>query len=528
MLFISGSIERELVFNMMTMERLTSYVLRAMGYDQIDGKTVTYHNSLTLPPVWYALTKVCGDVGKLPLDIKKVVGQGAENDLDHYGYRLFREQPNKVQTPAVFKEQIIGHAIMYGNARAAIIRKGSDVLELIPMLPDRSYTFLAAGEKYHVTYPTKDSRTEMFSDFDTEKGNYILFRDEDVLHIPGFSFNGVEGIGLLDIAQGTFGIGIGSQKHLRTQISKGFSGKTILKVPIGQLNDESKAKEFLEQFNKNEGGSDNAGKAAMLRGGIDIVSLGQSNTEAQMVELQKFNRQDVGLLFGIDAMPGDGETSSYNSEEQENLRYLSNLDRILVKLEEECDRKLRTRRQKAERTHFYKFNRGSLYRTDLATTTASLSTLISACVINANEARAKLDMNPYDGGDVYKNPAITVTDPPEGRGSNEQSDDKLDSNRLAMRAMLLNLVKVEAKRVETMASKQDFLAKAERFYQTWEPKLAAKLLELGLDGSQAKVHCDESKAELVDILSQTEPQNVYKTVQNAVEKWENRLERLVK
>ena len=519
---------------MISVNSLFSSLFRVMGYEGEENRKVGFHSSLTLPPVWYALTKVCGDVGKLPLDIKKVVGDGAENDLNHFGYRLLREQPNKLQTPAVFKEQLVGHAIMYGNGRAAIVRRGYDVKELIPMMPDRSHTFVAKGEKYHVTYPLKESNVEMFSDWDTNSKNYLVFHDDDVLHVPGFSFNGIEGIGLLDIAQGALGIGLGSQKHIKTQLSKGFSGKLFLKVPVGQLREGHKAQEFLDNFNESEGGSDNAGKAGMLRDGVDLMSIGQSNSESQMVELQKFNRQDVGLLFGIDAMPGDGETSSYNSEEQENLRYLSNLDRILVKMEEQCDIKLRTKSQRLNRTHYYKFNRAALYRTDLATTTTALGTLITHKIINANEARSKLDMNPYPGGDVFENPAITTgnnQDKPEPEDTDTEVDPSMDQgstqNRLAVEATVRNMLSVESTRVANIAGKPDLLTKAEKFYTTWKPKLADKLEELGLDRGKATDHCSASKAFLIDILSKTEPQNVRKVIESTVKTWENRLNNLI-
>jgi len=509
---------------------IVSGLIKALGgTDDTNTKRVGLHGALTLPPVWYALTKVCGDFGKLPLDIKKKVGKGAENDEQHYGYRLLRERPNKLQSPSVFKEQVLGHAIMFGNGRAAIVRKGSDVTELIPMMPDRSHTIVANGEKYHATYPMKQSNVEMFSDWETHKDGYIWMHDDDVLHIPGFSFNGIEGIGLLDIAQGTFGIGIGSHSHLKTQLKKGFAGKLFFKVPVGQLRDEAKAKEFLKQINEQEGGLENAGKAGMLREGIDITSVGQSNTEAQLMELAKFTRQDIGLLFGIDAMPGDGETSSYNSEEQENLRYQANADRWYVKWEEQCDMKLRTKKQVVSRSHYYKVNRAAMYRTDLATTTTSLGTLITHKVMNPNEARAKLDMNPYEGGDAFENPAITPG--PSGAKPEPEKDPATDGgqtqNRLAIDATIRNMIQVEATRIKNMAGKPDFLAKAEKFYNEWSIKFADKLEELGLERGISNIHCDQSEAILVGILSKTEPQNVQKAVENAVKTWGNRVNNLI-
>ncbi|MBU6175846.1 MAG: phage portal protein, partial [Planctomycetes bacterium] len=100
-----------------------------MVFEWINGSElsrtdISRHDTLSLPPVWYAHNKICGDIGILPLDVKKNVGRGSINDTKHFGYKLLREQPNELQSPSVFKEQITSHAILYGNGRAAIIRSG--------------------------------------------------------------------------------------------------------------------------------------------------------------------------------------------------------------------------------------------------------------------------------------------------------------------------------------------------------------------------------------------------------------------
>jgi HK97 family phage portal protein len=413
---------------------------------------------------------------------------------------------------------------MYGNGRAAIIRQGGAISELIPMMPDRTWTLIHEGRKWHVTRPLNDDKRNLFDGWDTDKNGFIMFPDEDVLHITGFSYNGVEGIGLLEIGQNALGTGVASQKHTNQQLRKGFRGKLFLEVPPGQLRDEAKAREFLESFNKSESGPDNSGKAAMLREGVKANALNMSNNDAQFIELQKFNRQDVGMLFGLESMPGDGESVSYNSLEQQNLAYLKCLDRWLVKWEEECDRKLRSPIEKRKGSKYFKFNRQAIHRTDLATTMTALCNAITHRIMSPNEARAKLDMNPYEGGDVYANPAVTpgpASEEPEEEETPEQ-DQQSDANARALEETIRSLMQREANNAISGAKSANFCDWIEKNYAKWEPKLAEKLEVLGLDRDLARIHCDESKAILLEIAGNSTVETLENNVKNAVKDWKNR------
>ena len=496
-------------------------LMRWAGLNE-DGerRTVSLKEAMGLPPVWYAHSKICGDFAQLPIDVKKRSGDGAVNDERHYGYYLLREQPNKVQSPTQFKEQFCSHAIMYGNGRAAIIRSGQSVQELIPLMPDRTRTILHEGEKYHVTKPNKSDNRDLLYDFNPNEEGYVVLHDSEVIHMTGFTYDGVEGVGLMQLHQNVLSIGYNAQKFLDNQNKKGFRGKLFLEAPPGAFRNEAQAREFMELFNKAEAGSDNSGKAGLLREGIKANAVSQTNNDAQFVELAKFTRQDVGMLFGMDSMPGDGDSVSYNSLEQHNLSYLRALDRWLVKFEEQCDMKLRTPPQKLRGSHYYKFNRAAILRTDFATTMSALANAITHRIMSPNEARAKLDMNPYEGGDEYANPAVTPGSP--GDSEPDDAEDESPAESSATEAMLRSLITTEANNAISGAKSKNFCSWIEKNYAKWEPKLADKLEEIGIDRDLARVHCDESKQVLLDLAGRCTLENLLDTVTAAVKDWPNR------
>jgi HK97 family phage portal protein len=505
---------------------------RWMGIDDdsfSSGRKVGLRDALGVPPAWYAHNKLTGDFGRLPIDVKRKVGEGSLNDTEHDGYYLLREQPNKIQAPTTFKEQILSHALMKGNGRAAVIRTSRGISELIPMMPDATWTIIYEGEKYHITKPENQSKKDLFDTFDTDKNGYLIFHDSDVLHLTGFSWDGVEGLGLLDIANATFATGYEEARFKLNQLRRGFRGKLFLEAPPAAFRKAEDAKEFIDDFNKIEAGSENSAKAGLLREGIKANAVSMNNNDAQFAALQKLTRQEVGMLFGLEGMPGDGDSVSYNSLEQKQLAYLQCLDHWLVKFEEQCDIKLRTPRERRSGEVYFKFNAAALYRTDLRTTMESFSKAIASRIMNPNECRAKLDLNPYDGGDEFINPAISTptgeqsADEVEDSPEDEQEDSQDSRNDRAVEQMLRGLIRTEGNNAINASKKAQFVAWIAKKYPQWENKLADKIEAIGLDRDLARLHCEKSTQILATLAAQYGGESLQKAVENEVKTWENRL-----
>jgi HK97 family phage portal protein len=482
-----------------------------------------------IPPAFFAHNKLTGDFARLPIDVKKVVGKGAENDLKHDGYRLLRKQPNKIQSPTVFKQQLLSHAIMRGNGRAAIIRNGTGVEELIPMMPEQTWTVIHEGLKYHAYKPEDQSKTELFDTWDADDNGYIVFRDSDVLHISGFSWNGVDGLGLLDLANIVFSTSKESIRFRNQQIAKGFRGKLFLEAPPTMFRKDEDAKKYIDAFNAAEAGSENAGKAGLLRDGVKANAVSMSNSDAQFVELEKFNRSDIGMLFGLEGMPGDGETDSYNSREQTQIAYLQCLDRWLVQFEEQCDMKLLTPTEIRLNKAYFKFNTGAILRTALKETIDAFSVAVSSRIMNPNECRSKLDLNPYEGGEEFINPNIQRSgDDPEPNPEDTPEDDQEDTqeqarNDRAVEQMLRGLIKTEGNNAINASKKAQFVAWIGKKYPQWEAKLADSIEAIGLDRDLARLHCEKSTQILATLAAKYGGESLQKAVETEVKTWENRL-----
>ena len=68
---------------------------------------------------------------------------------------------------------------------------------------------------------------------------------------------------------------------------------------------------------------------------------------------------------------------------------------------------------------FIRFDRDDLTRADLSTCSTVINSLVASRVINPNEGRGWLGLQPYAGGEAFANPNITSTD--AGRGERRWS-----------------------------------------------------------------------------------------------------------
>lgn len=424
---------------------------------------------------WYSINKICGHVGQMPLEVYRETKDGKEKAKNHPAYRLMRQRPNALMTPMIFKETVQTHALLWGNGRCAIVRNNAgQPTEVLPMHPDNTSTALYEGEKWHITRPASQDRVRMY-----DKSEFVVLPDRDVLHVPGLGFDGLVGKSVIDLARESFTVSSEADRRSAKQMREGFRGRLMLEAPKGMFRTEADAQLFLKEFKKNHKGED-GDDTGLLREGIKTSILNMSNKDAQFIATRQYQREDAALWFLVESMLGVGN-DSYNSLEQKNLNYLTNcLMRWLKKWEEECNEKLLSDNEKKD--HYFKFNTASLLRADFQTTVNTLGNGISSRIFSPNEARAKLDMNSYDGGDAFENPAIT----PGQTGTTETEDGGTN----AKLTRLEHMMGVEQKRVQSFLDSGATMEKIEKWYGDWQPKLSTVIVEeLGGKSCVAMDHC---------------------------------------
>lgn len=496
--------------------------------DPFYGPKLKKSKAISAAAVWYAINRIAGNVSQIPLNCHRRLERGSEKAINHPAYKLTKVRPNQFQTPSVWKQQFMVHLLLWGNARSYIYRIAGRPAELLPLLPDRTVSGMILGEKFHATLLDKHDRASLVEQMKADPEKVVMIPDRDVLHVPWLTVDGISGVDFVDIACNSLQSNLAMGDRARTMAQKGYAGSLMLQAPDGKLRAEPDAKRFLEFFREMHDGSENAGKTGLLRDGITAQVLANTANDAQLIQNRIFERQETALWFGLESILGDDNSVSYNSEEQKAIAFLTNtLAPFLVKIEEECNLKLLSERELQRDTHYFKFNTEALMRMDSATKAEFAVKMVGARVFNPNEIREKFDMNPYEGGDEYENPAIS----PGRAASSDSEDDSSDSSQRSQAAVasrVKHLIGVESQRVVACTKQKNFASALDKFYGKWQSTLAEVIEELGGNPDIAYEHCQQSHESLLELSGNVTQDGLEGAVSELVSKWDERANELVR
>ena len=88
------------------------------------GKTVDERTALQTAIVYACVRVLSETIASLPFHTYKYTTNGKEKAIDHPIYYLLHSEPNPEMTSFVFRETLMGHLLLWGNAYAQIIRDG--------------------------------------------------------------------------------------------------------------------------------------------------------------------------------------------------------------------------------------------------------------------------------------------------------------------------------------------------------------------------------------------------------------------
>jgi len=359
------------------------------------GKAVTERSAMQMTAVYSCVRILSEAVAGLPLHLYRYNDSGSkEKAVDHPLYRLLHDEPNPEMSSFVFRETLMTHLLLWGNAYAQIIRNGKgEIIALYPLMPNKMT--VDRDENGRLYYSYQRSNDEAIG----ESGRVIL-KPSDVLHIPGLGFDGLVGYSPIAMAKNAIGLAIATEEYGAKFFANGAAPSGVLEHP-GTLKDPSKIREaWQSQF----GGSQNSGKVAVLEEGMKYTPISISPEQAQFLETRKFQINEIARIFRVPPhMVGDLEKSSFSNIEQQSLEFVKyTLDPWVVRWEQSIMRSLLSPTEKSE--YFVKFNLEGLLRGDYQSRMNGYAIGRQNGWMSANDIREleNLDLIPdEDGGNLY-------------------------------------------------------------------------------------------------------------------------------
>ena len=360
------------------------------------GKRVNERSAMQMTAVYSCVRILAEAVAGLPLHLYRYKEDGGkEKAIDHPLYLLLHDEPNPEMSSFVFRETLMTHLLLWGNAYAQIIRNGKgEVIALYPLMPDRMTVDRDRDGKLYYEY------TVSTDDAPTVKGTVVRLKPSDVLHIPGLGFDGLVGYSPIAMAKNAIGMAIACEEYGAKFFANGAAPGGVLEHP-GTIKDPQRVR---ESWQSTFGGSGNANKIAVLEEGMKYTPIGISPEQAQFLETRKFQINEIARIFRVPPhMVGDLEKSSFSNIEQQSLEFVKyTLEPWLVRWEQSIQRTLFSPEEK--KRYFAKFNVEGLLRGDYASRMSGYATARQNGWMSANDIRELENMDRIpaeEGGDLY-------------------------------------------------------------------------------------------------------------------------------
>jgi len=360
------------------------------------GKNVTERSAMQMTAVYSCVRILSEAIAGLPIHLYRYGENGSkEKAVDHPLYFLLHDEPNPEMTSFVFRETLMTHLLLWGNAYAQIIRNGKgEVVALYPLMPNRMTVDRDSDGYLYYEYQTSQDEAH------TMNGSRVRLSPLDVLHVPGLGFDGLVGYSPIAMAKNAIGMAMACEEYGAKFFSNGATPGGILEHP-GVVKDPERVR---ESWNSAFGGSANSNKVAVLEEGMKYTPISISPNEAQFLETRKFQINEIARIFRIPPhMIGDLEKSSFSNIEQQSLEFVKyTLDPWVCRWEQSMQRALLNPDEKKQ--YFFKFNVDGLLRGDYQSRMNGYAVGRQNGWMSANDIREleNLDRIPEEeGGDLY-------------------------------------------------------------------------------------------------------------------------------
>lgn len=350
-----------------------------------DELFVNENVALNFSGIYSAVTLIAGCLATMPIQVYRRDKDNPRNRIevfDHPACRILGVTPDGETPSNIWRETSQAHTLLCGNSFAEIVRnQRGQALELHNLEPHRvdCGRDIDTGKKYY----------QVSSRHGVDK-----LRNDQVLHIPALSWNGVTGLSPVKLARDTIALGLATNRYGLKYFEKG--GR-----PLGFLTKqgtipEPQRKQYREEWKELHEGIANWFSVGILSGGLEWKDIGVSPNEAQFLATRQFQIEEIARWYHIPPhMLAQMEKASPGNIEHLMIEFATFCLLPWVKRwEGELNMKLFTRVEQL--SYYVKFNMSSILRADSKVQAEVLERQLRNGVITVNDWRELIDRNAYD------------------------------------------------------------------------------------------------------------------------------------
>lgn len=316
------------------------------------GIQVTQESAIRLSAFWRGVRLLSETLASVPLCLyERLEPRGRRKAVEHPLFTLLHDEPNPDMTSFFAREVMQAQIVTHGNAYGAIRRdNGGRIREIWPLISNR-------------VDPRRDQDGELVYWMTMNDSTREPWAPEDVLHVPGLSFDGRKGKSVLAAARDVIGSGLAVQDYGATFFKHGARPPGVVETMMPKLDPDTK-KNLEETWLS--GRNDNWHKVAFLPKNMKYVPAGIPPDDAQWLESKKFTVPEIARILGVPPhLLYDLDRATFSNIEMQSLEFvIYTMRQYFVRWEQELNRKLLTREER--RSFYFEFNADGLMRGDAA------------------------------------------------------------------------------------------------------------------------------------------------------------------
>lgn len=379
------------------------------------GPPVNWQHALRVSVAFSCARVLAEGIAQIPFKLMQEEGMGSKVAREHPLHNVLARRPNDWMTSFQFRETMMMHAIFAKGGYAVINRYGSKVKELIPVLPNcvRIEQNPGADVTYWVTMLD---------------GTHRPFPKSSIFHLRGPSWDGIEGLDVIDLAREAIGLAIATEETHSRFHANGAKAAGIISMD-GELKAEGRAA-LKKAFQDATTGS-NSYKTLVLDQGAKFSQMSMTGVDSQHLETRRHQIEEVCRFMRVfPQMVGySDKTSTFASAEQFFIAHVvHSLGPWVERYEQTCDRDLLTGKE-IEQGFFSKLTVQGLMRGAHKDRADYFSRALGAggspAWMTQDEVRALDELNPM-GGD-----AAILPEPPSAQKQPEPEPDSAQNEQVS-------------------------------------------------------------------------------------------------
>ena len=352
--------------------------LREGGLYNYTGEKVNEMSALGISTVYSAISLIADSIALLPVKTLRYDGQKT----------IFTEKPKFLEKPNVSLDltmfsllhQTITSMAMHGNAFILVDkdRQGRPI-QLTPVHPEKVKVEMQNSQKVYMLQTTKGSYDRKIT-------------SNNMLHFVWYAYPGqLVGVSPLRTNSNTYGLALAMERHIAQFYGQGGTPSSVLETDRDLTAEQANIlkETWINNHNKNR-------KPAVLTGGLKWKAISDAAGN-ELIAARDQIVHEIARVFRIPAhllLSKDG-SNVYSNIESNGLAFIRHTLLPWIRRIEDGLTTLLPGKQ------FVKLDTDEYARGDQLSRVRSFQVAVSSGIMTPNEARAKMDLEPYEGGDKF-------------------------------------------------------------------------------------------------------------------------------